>query len=76
MDQTNTEQANSRVLGEVASDHDLRSFCLDLADLFRQEKISRWSMNQRVEERFPHLGQEVLQLSINSALKFTLEDAV
>ncbi|RYZ91306.1 MAG: hypothetical protein EOP04_00950 [Proteobacteria bacterium] len=73
MDRAYQEQkvGGSQIDAKVAV-HDLWSFCLDLADLVREEKISRWSMQQRVGERFFELGQDRLQQSISEALKLTL----
>ena len=72
MDQIDQEEVGGSPPGDRTADHDLWSFCLDLADLVREEKISRWSMQQRVGERFSDFGQDRLQHSINAALKLTL----
>lgn len=72
MEQIDEEQLGKSPSGDRAADHDLWPFCLDLADLVRNEKISRWSMQQRVRERFPSFGQDRLQQSITAALKLTL----
>ncbi len=73
MDRAYQEQkVGGSQIGDKYADNDLWSFCLDLADLVREEKISRWSMQQRVGERFSELGQDRLQHSISEALKLTV----
>ncbi len=49
-------------------DSELNAVCLELAEAVRSERISRWTMQKMIRERFPALSEASLTQAMISAL--------
>lgn len=55
-----------------SGDVEIWAFSLELAESVREEKLSRWSMQVKIGERFPHLTPDELAQAMQRALSHAL----